>query len=104
MANEEEWKSFLRQHSTRRLPPQPLQSYQDAVRALLDDDDYYGGPAVMDTAPGGSAWWSQYGIGPILIVVMMVTQLWALVDRDTSSGGSNDRGSVCAADRLGGCR
>ncbi len=104
MPSDEAWKAFLRQQSSRGGRPIQFGAYQDAVRALLEDDDYDRTPPTVQARMGGQPWWAEYGFGPVMIVVMMATLLWALVDRDTSSSHPTDQAPVCSAAYGGRCR
>ncbi len=103
MATDEAWETFLRQRPSRGGRPRQYTGYQEAVRALLDDDDYYGGP-IIEARTVGQPWWAEYGLGSIMILVMMATLLWALVDRDRSSARPAERHDACASQFDGRCR
>ncbi|MDP8976190.1 MAG: hypothetical protein M3N28_07490 [Actinomycetota bacterium] len=101
MPNDEERDELFAQNPPWGLRPAYLQSYQDALRELLADDDHYARSSRIDTRGGGQRWWAEYGL--IMILVMMATLVWALVDRDTSSSTSGHQYEKCAPDYSGGC-
>ena len=100
MGHDEDDELFARNPSG-ALRPVYIQSYQAALRELLADDDHFARTSPIETSGGGQHWWAEYGL--IMILVMMATLVWAMVDRDTSSSTSGPQYEQCAPAYYGDC-